>query len=283
VPYLLAEAMASNIGSTATIVGNPQNMLIGITSGITFTRFFLHLAPVAIAGCLALIAIVWLAYRREFSQAFDRQEELLRAGCQDQTTGNRWIWLILVLVIGAFFLSSTLRIDVSLIALVTGAAVLLISHARPSEVIARVDWVLLLFFVGLFVVIGGAREAGVMDVMLRMVSVTPDLPGIISLHLASAIISQLVSNVPLTMLVIPIIEGTPGNLLWLSLAAGATLGGNATLIGAVANIIVVERASREGVIVSFGEFLKVGVWVTLATLAISVGILALEWQLGLLV
>jgi Na+/H+ antiporter NhaD/arsenite permease-like protein len=121
-----------------------------------------------------------------------------------------------------------------------------------------------------------------MDVMLQMVSVTPDLQGILSLHLASVIVSQLVSNVPLTMLVVPIIEGIPGNLLWLSLASGATLGGNATLIGAVANIIVVERASREGVIVSFGEFLKVGVLVTVVTLAISIGILALEWRWGLL-
>jgi Na+/H+ antiporter NhaD/arsenite permease-like protein len=165
---------------------------------------------------------------------------------------------------------------------VTGAVVLLLSRARPSEVIGRVDWVLLLFFVGLFVVIGGAREAGVMDIMLQMVGVTPDLQGILSLHLVSVIVSQLVSNVPLTMLVVPIIEGIPGDLLWLSLASGATLAGNATLIGAVANIIVVERASREGVIVSFGEFLKVGVLVTVVTLAVSIGILALEWRLGLL-
>lgn len=282
VPYLIAEAMASNIGSTATIVGNPQNILIGITSGISFARFFFHLAPVAALGCLALIAIVWLVYRREFSRPFAHDKDSQGADNPGQPIESRWAGLILVPVIVAFFLSSTLGVDVSLIALVTGAVVLLLSRARPSEIIGRVDWVLLLFFVGLFVVIGGAREAGVMDVMLQMVSVTPDLQGILSLHLASVIVSQLVSNVPLTMLVVPIIEGIPGNLLWLSLASGATLGGNATLIGAVANIIVVERASREGVIVSFGEFLKVGVLVTVVTLVISIGILALEWRLGLL-
>ena len=282
VPYLIAEAMASNIGSTATIVGNPQNILIGVTSGISFARFFFHLAPVAALGCLALIAIVWLVYRREFSRPFAHDKDSQGADNPGQPIESRWAGLILVPVIVAFFLSSTLGVDVSLIALVTGAVVLLLSRARPSEIIGRVDWVLLLFFVGLFVVIGGAREAGVMDVMLQMVSVTPDLQGILSLHLASVIVSQLVSNVPLTMLVVPIIEGIPGNLLWLSLASGATLGGNATLIGAVANIIVVERASREGVIVSFGEFLKVGVLVTVVTLVISIGILALEWRLGLL-
>ena len=282
VPYLIAEAMASNIGSTATIVGNPQNILIGVSSGISFTRFFLHLAPVAALGCLALIAIMWLMYRKEFSRPFDLNTDRPSGEDLGQPVESRWAGLILVPVIVAFFLSSTLGVDVSFIALVTGAGVLLMSRARPSEIIARVDWVLLLFFVGLFVVIGGAREAGVLDIILRQVGLTPDLQGIGSLHLASVIVSQLVSNVPLTMLVVPLIEGTPGNTLWLSLAAGATLGGNATLIGAVANIIVVERASREGVIVSFGEFLKVGVLVTLATLAISVGILGLEWRLGLL-
>jgi Na+/H+ antiporter NhaD/arsenite permease-like protein len=264
-------------------------------------------------GCMALTAIVWLVYRKEFSSPFDLNIDLRSADDRRQPRESGWSGLILMPVVAAFFLSSTLGVDVSLIALVTGAAVLLLNRARPSEIIAigvtqlnkisqaenhtvpvqnypqlrksyaRVDWVLLLFFVGLFIVIGGAREAGVMDVMLQIVSVTPDLQGILSLHLASALVSQLVSNVPLTMLVVPIIEGIPGNLLWMSLASAATLAGNATLIGAVANIIVVERASREGVIVSFGEFLNVGILVTVVTLAISIGVLALEWRLGLLV
>jgi Na+/H+ antiporter NhaD/arsenite permease-like protein len=192
-------------------------------------------------GCLALTAIVWLVYRKEFSSPFDLNIDLHSADDRRQPRESGWSGLILMPVVAAFFLSSTLGVDVSLIALVTGAAVLLLNRARPSEIIARVDWVLLLFFVGLFIVIGGAREAGVMDVMLQIVSVTPDLQGILSLHLASALVSQLVSNVPLTMLVVPIIEGIPGNLLWMSLASAATLAGNATLIGAVANIIVVER------------------------------------------
>jgi Na+/H+ antiporter NhaD/arsenite permease-like protein len=282
VPYLIAEAMSSNIGSTATMVGNPQNILIGVTSGISFIRFFLYLAPVAVLGCLALIALVWVMYRGEFSRAFVQDVDLHNSPQQSGLTAVKWAFFILIGVIVAFFLSSPLGVDLSLIALTTGAVALLLGKARPSEIISGVDWVLLLFFVGLFVVIGGARETGVLDVLLRHIRVTPDLWGIVSLHLVSAVVSQLVSNVPLTMLVIPVIEEAPGDLLWISLAAGATLAGNATLIGAVANIIVAEVASREGVTVSFGEFLKAGVLVTAATLAISIGILALEWRWGFL-
>ncbi len=282
VPYLIAEAMASNAGSTATIVGNPQNMLIGVTSGISFSRFFLLLAPVAAAACIALGLIVWWIYRQEFRNGFVPDVALLKASAQVDPHIVRRTTLIVIPTIADLFLSSTLGVQISLIALAAGAAVLLVSRVRPSEIIRRVDWVLLLFFAGLFVVIGGAREAGVLDVLLEHISVTPDLKGIVSLHLVSAAVSQLVSNVPLTMLVIPLIEGAPGDTLWLSLAAGATLGGNATLIGAVANIIVAEVAARDGVTVPFGQFLRVGLLVTAVTLGLSIGLLALEWRLGLL-
>lgn len=282
VPYLIAEAMASNAGSTATIVGNPQNMLIGVTSGISFSRFFLYLAPVAVAGCAALVAVVWLMYRRQFNRAFTPDMAALRQAARPDPRVLRRASAIVVPTIAAFFFSSHLGVDISLIALVAGAAVLLVTGIRPSEVIRGVDWVLLLFFVGLFVVIGGARQAGVLDRILESIRVTPDLKGIVSVHLVSAAVSQLVSNVPLTMLVIPVIERVPGDVLWTSLAAGATLGGNATLIGAVANIIVAETAARDGVTVPFGEFLRVGLLVTVLSLALSVGILALEWWAGFL-
>ncbi|MBI2166199.1 MAG: anion transporter [Chloroflexi bacterium] len=282
VPYLIGEAMASNIGSTATIVGNPQNMLIGVTSGISFGRFFLLLAPVAIAGCIALVVLLRFVYRREFHNVFVRDMAHIREAERLHPARIGLAFLIVSGTVIAFFLSSTLGVEISVVALAAGAAVLLVSRVRPSEIIRGVDWVLLLFFAGLFVVIGGARNAGVLDALLRQISVTPDLGGIVSLHVVSTGVSQLVSNVPLTMLVIPLIEGVPGNVLWLSLAAGATLGGNATLIGAVSNIIVAETAAREGVTVPFGEFLRVGLLVTAVTLAISIGILTLEWKAGFL-
>ncbi|MSQ33229.1 MAG: anion transporter [Dehalococcoidia bacterium] len=282
VPFLLAEAMASNIGSTATVVGNPQNMLIGIRSGISFSRFFTHLAPIAALSLLVLIAVLWLFYRRQF-QAWraGTADPVLEAGARPDGRSLRTLVPLLVVTLILFFLSSFIGLQVPLIALGIAAAVLLLARVRPSEVIRGVDWVLLLFFAGLFIVIEGARQAGVLEFLLQRITLEPNLGGIFSVNVYSALISQVVSNVPLTILIIPLIQHVPSDMLWLSLAAGATLGGNATLIGAVSNIIVAEGAAREGVRLPFLEFLRVGLVVTALTVALAVGGLALQLWLGL--
>ncbi|MDO8751871.1 MAG: SLC13 family permease [Dehalococcoidia bacterium] len=293
VPFLLAEAMASNIGSTATIVGNPQNMLIGVTSGISFARFFLYLFPVAALGTVILLALTYAFYRKQMLSP--RSQEDGTAGTRDAlavasghampAAAQRLIRItspVLALTTLGFFLSSYLHVGVYMVALVGGVAAMLVSGIRPSRVIRSVDWELLVFFGGLFVVIGGARHAGVLDIFLQRVDLSAGVGGIISMHAFSAVVSQIVSNVPLTMLVIPLIQRVPGDTLWISLAAGSTLGGNATLIGAVANIIVAEQASRQGVEIKFVEFARLGLPVAALTLGVSVGVLSLEHWLGLL-
>ena len=280
VPYLIAEAMASNIGSTTTIVGNPQNMLIGITSGISFLRFFLYLLPVSVISIIVLIFVMYFFYSKLFKQGFgnipDNQSEE-----QTYDIGKiRRLVPILVLVVIAFFLSSLFKLEIPLIALTCAALVLIVCQVKPSSIIREVDWVLLLFFTGLFVVIEGAHKAGVLDVFIEMTDITPNLAGIASISLISTIISQLVSNVPLTMLLIPILKNIPGDTLWIALAAGATLGGNLTIIGAVANIIVAEGAAREGIHIGFVEFLKVGAIVTAVTVSMAILILGGEYWLG---
>lgn len=282
VPYLIAEAMASNAGSTATIVGNPQNMLIGVRSGISFTHFFLYLAPVALLSTVALFAVVYLIYRKEFDREFEHPDRP-PATVSYNIPALQWSVPIMGLTIAFFFLSSFIHVAIPLIALTSAAAVLLAGRIKPSEVIRGVDWVLLLFFAGLFIVIGGAHQAGVLDLFLKQIRITPDVNGMVSVTVFSAVVSQLVSNVPLTMLVIPAIQNIPGDVLWIALAAGSTLGGNATVIGAVANIIVVEGAAREGINIKFMEFLKVGVPVTVVTLALAIAVMAAEYYLGLLV
>ncbi|MBI2872456.1 MAG: anion transporter [Chloroflexi bacterium] len=293
IPYLIGEAMASNIGSTATIVGNPQNMLIGVASGISFPRFFAYLAPVAAVSTLLLLAVLWAFYRKEMARRVtDPQDPPGGGGATavavarplvevDYSVLRRSVPVLVLAVIG-FFLSPTLGLGIPLVSLAAGVVAMLVSGIRPSEVIRNVDWVLLLFFGGLFVVIGGARQAGVLDALLQRVDMGASVGGILSIHLFSTVVSQIVSNVPLTLLMLPLLQGIPGHTLWVSLAAGATLGGNATIIGAVSNIIVAEQAYREGVLVRFGEFLKVGLVVTGLTLAASIGILVLEFQTGLL-
>ncbi|MBM3935114.1 MAG: anion transporter [SAR202 cluster bacterium] len=290
VPFLTGEGMASNIGSAATIVGNPQNMLIGVTSGISFARFFAHLAPVAAVSLLILLAVMWLFYRRKLGMPPKPGEVPMQGGSTESAAPPeidyaalcRCIPLV-VAVIAAFFASSVIGVGVPIIALTAGVVAIVMSGMKPSQVIQQVDWVLLLFFAGLFVVIGGARHTGLLDILLEPLQAEPSLAGIVSLHLISATVSQVVSNVPLTVLLIPLLEDVPGDVLWLSLSSAATLAGNATIIGSVANIIVAEQAYKDGVLVGFGEFLKVGLVVTVLTLIASVGIILFQYEMGWLI
>lgn len=277
VPYLIAEAMASNIGSTATIVGNPQNMLIGITAGIPFARFFLYLLPVAVISSIVLLFLAYGFYRKEFDHHFIADS--FTAPSYDIKAIKRLV-PVLILVLVGFFVNSYAGLEISLVALSGAALILIVGRVKPAVIIRSVDWVLLLFFAGLFVVIEGAHHTGVLDIFTREIMVTPDLMGITSISVVSTIVSQVVSNVPLTMLVIPVIQNVPGDTLWIALAAGSTLGGNLTIIGAVANIIVVEIARREGVNISFVEFLKIGVVVTVITVGLAILILGAEYRVG---
>ncbi|MBI2859799.1 MAG: hypothetical protein HYX90_12085 [Chloroflexi bacterium] len=281
VPYLVSEAMASNIGSAATIVGNPQNMLIGMTAQISFGRFFIYLFPVAVLSTILLILIMKWSNGHGISNGFSHDVSIVVPGNVDRSS-IAWLLPVLAVIILGFFLSTTLGIAIPLIALAAGALALVTGRSRPGEVLNGVNWVLLLLFAGLFVVIGGAHKAGVLDVFTDRIIVSPSIPGIVSVHLVSAAVSQLVSNVPLAMLVIPLFKNIPGDTLWIALAAGSTLGGNLTIIGAVANIIVVEGSARQGIHVGFGQFFKIGLLVTLATVLLSILVLSAEYRLGLL-
>lgn len=286
--YLLAEAMASNIGSVATEIGNPQNMLIGVVSGIPFTTFMLYLLPVAAVSLVILFMTIFLFYRRQMGIEFTAeklQHQTLSVIAGQPTPAARKRLLtytlpIFVLTIAALFFSGLMGTTVSIVAMAGGVAAVLFSGIRPSKLIHTVDWSLLLFFCGLFIVIGGAQQAGVLNIFMNTLNIQNNIAGIASMHIFSAAVSQVVSNVPLTMLVIPVIKDIPGDLQWISLAAGSTLGGNATIIGAVANIIVVEQAANQGVKIGWLEFSRIGLIVTVLTVAASIGILALEFNLG---
>jgi Na+/H+ antiporter NhaD/arsenite permease-like protein len=281
VPFLLAEAMASNIGGTATITGNPQNMLIGLRSGISYGGFLLRLLPVAVFSSVVLLAATSWLYRKELAHPLTAnltgQRRETRALSSVKPSG-----IILVLVVLGFLVGRWTGISVPLTALAGAGLLLAISRHSPRQLFGRVDWVLLLFFASLFVVVGGAVKGGLVDWAIRSAPITPDLGGIGFLHGTSLGLSQLISNVPYTVLMAPIIEPQGSQLLWLALASSATLAGNLTLIGAVANLIVAERAGQQGVRVNFWEFFKLGVPVTLLSLLLSLLVLWGEMALGLL-
>jgi Na+/H+ antiporter NhaD/arsenite permease-like protein len=261
-PYLLAVATASNIGSVATITGNPQNMLIGSYSGMRYSIFLFHLGPVAVVGLFVDWLILWLVYTRhgvpaaapidEVSPAASPQGPLLKAG-------------IVILLVLAGFLAGLPPAQVAAV----GAAIMLMTRRHePRQVYDEVDWGLLVFFVGLFLIVGGAENAG-LTARLMELGKQWNLEHAHTLTIVTAALSNIVSNVPAVMLlksVVPRFANPQQG--WLLLAMASTLAGNLTITGSVANIIVVERAKPE-VKISFGEYLRAGVPITLLTLVIG--------------
>jgi Na+/H+ antiporter NhaD/arsenite permease-like protein len=264
VPYLIAVATASNIGSAMTITGNPQNMLIGSLSGIPYAEFMLLLGPVALGGlCLNWALIHWL-YLRGPADRVEVAAVLADPEFRHDRLRKKPVVMLGIVMVG--FLAGA---PIALTAAV-GAALLLITRTvEPRRVYAEVDWGLLVFFIGLFVIVGGAERAGLTAHLLSPMRAwnLHRLPVFVSV---TAIFSNLVSNVPAVMLLRTLIPGfANARAGWLALAMSSTLAGNLTITGSVANIIVVERAAAEGVHVGFGDYVRVGLPVTVATLVLG--------------
>jgi Na+/H+ antiporter NhaD/arsenite permease-like protein len=281
VPYLIAEILASNIGSAMTITGNPQNMLIGINSGMAYGYFLLYLLPVSLTGLVLIIAVLRWLYRIELAKGFKPSQ------LQSEKPENEWADKfnfhsmrvsvpIFLLVIIAFFLSKPLGISIPLIALSGASLILIFGKVKPSKVIRQCDWVLLLFFASLFVVVHGIEKTGFIQALINSVNLDETSTGIAGLHLLSLVGSQLVSNVPFTVVMLPLLKSAGSDILWLSLASASTLAGNATIIGAMANLIVIESAESKGIKIGFVEFFKSGIIVTVFSLLISFGYLYLH-------
>ena len=258
-PYLLAVATASNIGSVATITGNPQNMLIGSFSGIHYREFLWHLGPVAIAGLLLDWLVLWILCARTGRR--DPATEVTPAAHVDAAQLVK-PGVVIAMVLAGFLLG----VAPALMAAV-GAAMMLITRTRePRQVYDEVDWGILVFFVGLFLIVGGAENAGLME-RLRFITRAGNLehPALFTVIVAG--LSNLVSNVPAVMLLKSLVPHfTDAHRGWLLLAMASTLAGNLTITGSVANIIVVERARPE-VEVTFWEYFRAGFPITLLTLA----------------
>jgi len=261
-PYLLAVATASNIGSVATITGNPQNMLIGSSSGITYRDFIAHLAPVAILGLLIDWAVLHWLHMRRGTTLMERPETIPLPEL-DLSRLTKPVIVVTVVVAG-FFLGVPPAMMAAL-----GAAVLLITRTlEPRKVYEEVDWGLLVFFVGLFLIVGGAENAGIVN---RLIDVAGhwNLQHVAVFTIVTAVLSNIVSNVPAVMLLKSLAPGFPDpHTAWLILAMASTLAGNLTITGSVANIIVVETAKPE-VEVGFADYLRVGVPITIATLLLG--------------
>jgi Na+/H+ antiporter NhaD/arsenite permease-like protein len=175
-----------------------------------------------------------------------------------------------------------LHLSIPLIALIGSSFILLLGKIKPSKIIKEIDWVLLLFFASLFIVVKGAEKAGILNIVMHYSQLNNTFYSTIVLHGISLISSQIISNVPFVILLVPILKQNNSKLLWLALASSSTLAGNATIIGAMANLIVLELAARSGIKISFIEFLKPGLIVTIITLLMSIALLYLQLNFQLL-
>ena len=271
VPHLIGLATAANIGSTGTITGNPQNMFIGAHSHIPYVTFALHLMPVALMGLVVDYFVIWFCYRGALA-AKGKAAEMVNGGRMPDRPAHvylQWKSAIVALVtVGLFFTG----LPIAIVA-VGAAAFLMLGRVKPSRVYREVDWSLLLMFVGLFIVV----HAFQMHVVSRwgverwdfLLKHPVDL-----LSVASAGTSNLVSNVPAVLLFEPVMKALPAGSQqtgWLALAMSSTFAGNLTVLGSVANLIVVENARRAGAEVGFWEYCKAGIPVTVITLAMGIG------------
>lgn len=264
IPYLIGLATAANIGSVATITGNPQNMIIGVASGIPYLRFAGYLAPVAVLGMAAAWAILVAIYRQEFRD---------RALPPDGNGPVEFYKPLLVkglAATGVMVVGLAAGVPIPLAALSAAALLLITRRVEPQRVFGEVDWSLLVFFSGLFMVTGALEKIGATERLFSVARPLAEMGGA-SLAAVGVVLSNLVSNVPAVLLFRPIIpQFADPQAAWLTLAMSTTLAGNLTLLGSVANLIMAEMAQERGVRVSFGEYLKAGVPITLATLAIGV-------------
>jgi Na+/H+ antiporter NhaD/arsenite permease-like protein/uncharacterized membrane protein (UPF0127 family) len=278
VPYLLALATSSNIGSVMTVTGNPQNMLIGIYSKIPYLAFLGALFPVALAGLAVCVVVIWIVYRKEIGAgAFEHCPSMPEYYVRKPLLAKSL--LVCGVVIGAF----SMGYPYSLVAAAGGGALLLIGGVSTERILEGVDWTLLLFFSGLFVVMHGVEASGLAAAMIEKAGNLSDLSPIgriAGLSAISAVLSNLVSNVPAVMLLKPLTQALDnGQSMWLALAMSSTLAGNLTLIGSVANLIVVQQARRE-VEIGFMDYFRVGALITVITIVIGILVLGVEVGTG---
>ena len=289
-PFLIAEIMASNIGGTATLIGDPPNIIIASRSGLTFNDFLTVLGPIVLVLLVVFLGLCRWLFRRAFSTDNAKIAAVMGMRERDAITDKRLLVVslsVLALVLGAFMLHSVLHLEPAVVAIVGGLVLLAASRLDADEVARDVEWHTLVFFAGLFIMVGALVNTGVIDQLSTLATEATEgrLWGTTVLLLwASAGLSAIVDNIPYVATMSPIVadlvhaNGTPqGNVLWWALALGADLGGNATAVGASANVVVLGIAERAGKRITFWEFTKYGLIVTVITVAISVPYLYLRF------
>ncbi|MEU8233483.1 ArsB/NhaD family transporter [Actinoplanes sp. NPDC048967] len=291
IPFLIAEVLASNIGGTATLVGDPPNIIIASRSGLAFNDFLSVLAPFVLVVLVVLVLLCRIMFRKAFRYDAERVARVMALKERDAIRDRRLVVLSLVVlgaVLVAFSLHTVLHLEPSVVAVLGGLLLLAASRLDATDVAKDVEWPTLIFFAGLFVMVGGLVTTGVIDTLARAATSAVEdklWPATLLLLWASAGLSAIVDNIPYVATMSPIVaelvEASGGNdkaeVLWWALALGADLGGNATAVGASANVVVLGIAERAGHRISFWGFTRYGLIVTVISVALAVPYLWLRF------
>ena len=299
-PFILAQALASNVGGTATLIGDPPNIMIGSAANIDFNMFITHMGPTVAVSFVASLLLMKFLFRKDLKAQVQNLEHLMR---EDETLylKDRKLlkksMVVLIGVIALFVVHGSLQIEPSVIAIGGAAVLLVLTRANPEKVFHEVDWPTLLFFTGLFIIVGTAEHSGMIDILsnaaINITGGDPWLTFLIIIWL-SAIASAFVDNIPFTATMIPLIEtlNLDPNIasvfgdfavspLWWALALGADFGGNGTLIGSSAGVVAAGISEKNGHPISFNRWFKFGFPFMIVTTAIGTVILSIDILLGL--
>ncbi|GGT04103.1 ArsB/NhaD family transporter [Nonomuraea spiralis] len=290
-PFLIAEAMASNIGGTATLVGDPPNIIIASRGGLTFNDFLVHLTPLIVVLIVVFIGLCRVMFRRSFTYDPELAAEIMALDEREAIADHRLLWqslAVLAVVMAAFVLHPVLHYEPSVVALLGAGVLVAVTKVTTEDAIREVEWPTLVFFAGLFVMVGALVETGVIaQVSQAAAQATHGQLGLTTMVLlwASAVLSAIVDNIPYVATMSPIVADLvqanggdgPAQVLWWALALGADLGGNATAVGAAANVVILGIAARNGTPISFWQFTKYGLIVTATTVALATPYLWLRY------
>ena len=293
VPFIIATVLASNIGGTATLIGDPPNIIIGSLGHFTFNDFIVNLAPIVIITHIVgtIVFTFFMKIKGELETTITDPKELEKIITDNPVEYDIILMRKGLIVFGGtvllFFLHHTLHLEAGTIALFMASVLLLWSKENPEKVFERVEWTTLTFFLGLFIVIGALESTGVFETVAHYVAdvIKDPMSGILILGSLSAIISGIVDNIPFTMAMsyVLIDLGREASFntepLWWALALGACLGGNLTIIGASANVVAAGLSEREGYPIKFWDFVKAGTPVTVITVIVALGLLWLKYSI----
>lgn len=279
IPFLIAGVMASNVGGAATLIGDPPNILIASAADIDFVKFLVNMGPPAMIALTGGVLVSVFQFNKQLHVPLEKRETVMRLTTKGLITDGVMLvksLVVLVVVLMGFFLHGWLHLQPATIALFGATLLLIWTRRDPSQVLEHIEWSTLMFFVGLFITVEAIVEAGIIaEIVEGLLYMTAGNLNITAYFLLwfSALASGIVDNIPYTATMIPVVEGLSGVFplepLWWALALGADFGGNLTLVGASANVVVASLAERSGHRLSFIEFLRYGMVYVLVTLAVA--------------